>query len=228
MIRPSPSPSRRLAPRSSRPGRARPARRPGRVDQRARRRRHGRATSPAKIELLVDPPPDRPIEAEVHVTPRPVAEPRRPPRPDARRVARPRRAHARADAHPDAGPAAGARGREPVRPPGGHFITEVDHEWCAVAGTQMVLAAHGKAALTEAFQRKLASRIGEWESRRDSLNGGWGPVRDGLGPGGVRRPRATRSAPTRPGPTRCRTRPARSRRSMPRSSCSPGAAPTPG
>jgi hypothetical protein len=59
--------------------------------------------------------------------------------------------------------------------PDTHFITEVDHEWCAVAGTQIVLAAHGKAALTESFQHTLASRIGEWESRRDSINGGWGP-----------------------------------------------------
>ena len=59
--------------------------------------------------------------------------------------------------------------------PDAHFITEIDHEWCAVAGTQMVIAAHGQGPLTESFQKKLASQIGEWESRRDSLNGGWGP-----------------------------------------------------
>jgi hypothetical protein len=56
-----------------------------------------------------------------------------------------------------------------------HWITEIDHEWCAVAGTQMILAADGKAPLTRTFQKELAGRIGEWESRRDSLNGGWGP-----------------------------------------------------
>ena len=39
----------------------------------------------------------------------------------------------------------------------------------------MVLEIHGKAPLTLAFQKQLASRIGEWESRRDSHNGGWGP-----------------------------------------------------
>jgi hypothetical protein len=55
------------------------------------------------------------------------------------------------------------------------FISEWDHEWCAVAGTQMVLAIHGKAELTVASQKTLASQIGEWESRRDSRNGGWGP-----------------------------------------------------
>ena len=67
------------------------------------------------------------------------------------------------------------------------FITEIDKDWCAVAGTQMVLAMHGKAPLTEAFQPELAARIGEWESRRDSKNGGWGPVRHGEGARGVRR-----------------------------------------
>ncbi len=62
-----------------------------------------------------------------------------------------------------------------LRHPERWFISEWDNEWCAVAGTQMVLAIHGKAELTVAFQKSLASRIGEWESRRDSRNGGWGP-----------------------------------------------------
>ena len=55
------------------------------------------------------------------------------------------------------------------------FISEADKEQCAVAGTQMVLAMHDKAPLSNAFQEELAGRIGEWESRRDSRNGGWGP-----------------------------------------------------
>ena len=54
-------------------------------------------------------------------------------------------------------------------------MTEIDKEWCAVAGVQMVMALHGTADLGESFQRELAGRIDEWESRRDSLNGGWGP-----------------------------------------------------
>ena len=62
-----------------------------------------------------------------------------------------------------------------LRHPERWFISEEDNEWCAVAGTQIVLAIHGKAELTVAFQKTLASRIGEWESRRDSHNGGWGP-----------------------------------------------------
>jgi hypothetical protein len=40
---------------------------------------------------------------------------------------------------------------------------------------QMVLAIHGLADTSEAFQRRLAGRVNEWESRQDSLNGSWGP-----------------------------------------------------
>lgn len=113
----------------------------------------------AKIELIVHPPPDRPIEDVALVTPKPSV------------------------AVPTLAPGATATPlpeRKPVdvnlyKNPAKHWITEVDHTWCAVAGTQMVLAAYGKAPLTDAFQTELASRIGEWESRRDSHNGGWGP-----------------------------------------------------
>lgn len=130
-----------------------------------------------RIELIVDPPPDRPIEVEVRVTPPPTVAPTLPPSstiaPD-----------------PSAGPTPTPAPTPTPTPvpqrvkvdvnlyadPEAHFITEVTKDWCAVSGTQMVLAAHGKAPLTEAFQRQLASRIGEWESRRDSLNGDWGPA----------------------------------------------------
>ena len=44
-----------------------------------------------------------------------------------------------------------------------------------MAATQSVLAILGKADISDAFQQKLAGRIGEWESRRDSRDGGWGP-----------------------------------------------------
>jgi hypothetical protein len=56
------------------------------------------------------------------------------------------------------------------------FAHELDKTWCAVAGTQMVLAIHGKAPTTDDFQRQLARRIREWESREDSHNGNWGPA----------------------------------------------------
>jgi hypothetical protein len=56
------------------------------------------------------------------------------------------------------------------------FKHQVDKDWCAVAGTQMVLAMHGKGSTTDAFQQEIASRIGEWESWDDSHNGNWGPA----------------------------------------------------
>ena len=129
-----------------------------------------------RIELIVDPPPDRPIEATVRVTPRPSP----PPTPTPTPAPTPS-----GSLEPGATPAPTPT-PEPtpvrtkvdvtlLRHPERWFISEEDNEWCAVAGTQIVLAIHGKAELTVAFQKTLASRIGEWESRRDSHNGGWGP-----------------------------------------------------
>ena len=126
----------------------------------------------ARIELLIDPPPDRPIAAIVKVTPRPeVAETEAPPGPEEslapgatpRPTPTPKPERVKVDVNL-------------FKHPENHFISEeFNHEWCAVAGTQMVLEIHGKAPLTLNFQKDLASRIGEWESRRDSRNGGWGP-----------------------------------------------------
>ena len=129
-----------------------------------------------RIELIVDPPPDRPIEATVRVTPRPSPPPTPAPTPAPTPSG---------SLEPGATPAPTPT-PEPtpvrtkvdvtlLRHPERWFISEEDNEWCAVAGTQIVLAIHGKAELTVAFQKTLASRIGEWESRRDSHNGGWGP-----------------------------------------------------
>src|SRR4051794_3866671 len=122
----------------------------------------------ARVELFLDPPPDRPTR-DVRTTPRPSAQ---------------------ATATPTLAPGQTARPTPAVTPmpqraavdvnlltddPKDHFITEIDHEWCAVAATQIVMAMHGKAQLTHDFQRQLAARIAEWESVRDSRNGGWGP-----------------------------------------------------
>ena len=126
-----------------------------------------------RIELVIDPPPDRPIDEAELVTPRPSAT-------------------AVASSEPSVSLAPGATPpavptATPLPPrvavdvnllddPERAFITELDKDNCAPAGTQMVLAMHGRAPLTEAFQHELAGRIGEWESRRDSHNGGWGPA----------------------------------------------------
>ena len=134
----------------------------------------GRAENLARrIELLLDPPPDRPIDEAVLVTPRPAA-PATPAAPV------PTVSLAPGVTPPPAPTPTPPPAREEVdvdlsADPEAAFITEIDKDWCAVAGTQMVLAMHGAAPLTEAFQSQLAARIGEWESRRDSKNGGWGP-----------------------------------------------------
>ena len=129
-----------------------------------------------RIELLVDPPPDREIAAVVRVTPEPTVPPTASPA-----------------AEPVASPVPGAQTPAPPPTPTPRparvkvdvnllrdaeqaFISQDHKDWCAVAGTQMVLAVHGKADLTVPFQRRLADRIDEWESRRDSRNGGWGPA----------------------------------------------------
>ena len=56
------------------------------------------------------------------------------------------------------------------------FASQLTKDWCAVAGTQMVLAILGLADTSDEFQREIASRIDEWESWQDSHNGGWGPA----------------------------------------------------
>ncbi len=124
-----------------------------------------------RIELIIDPPPDRPIEAIVHVTPMPSLDPTPAPTvtasPDS------------SIAIPTPSPTVVPRINVDVNllaDPEAYFITEIDNEWCAVSGVQIVLAIHDKVALTKAVQKEIASRIGEWESRRDSLNGGWGPA----------------------------------------------------
>lgn len=121
-----------------------------------------------RVALALDPPPDRPIDEEVVVT----ATPTPSPAPTASLAAGETPAPTPEPTPPPP--------REPVDvdildAPKDAFIHQVDEKWCAVAGTQMVLAIHGRAPLTRAFQEELAGRIDEWESRRDSRNGGWGP-----------------------------------------------------
>jgi len=55
------------------------------------------------------------------------------------------------------------------------FAHELKETWCAPAGVQMTLAVLGLADTSNAFQRKLQSRVHEWESYRDAHDGLWGP-----------------------------------------------------
>ncbi len=128
-----------------------------------------------RIELAIDPPPDRPSVPTVVVTPRPTlpatpapsssllpsdedaaptTAPTDTPRPTPARVA------VDVDTVPDA---------EAV------FASQVAKDSCAPATVQMVLTIFGRGDPSEAFQRELVSRIDEWETWEDSHNGGWGP-----------------------------------------------------
>jgi hypothetical protein len=129
----------------------------------------------ARIELFLDPPPDRPTRPTVTVTP--------PPAPTATPSPRPTPT---GSVDPSAGPTpeptpVPTPARVPVdvdllTAPEVFFASQADSEWCAPAGTQMALAVLGLADTSDAFQRELAGRIDEWEAWEDSHNGGWGPA----------------------------------------------------
>jgi hypothetical protein len=123
-----------------------------------------------RIRLIVAPPPDRAIQATVDVT--------SPPAPTPEPVSATGAPGQALNPTPTPRP---TPVRKPVSvklhvDPGTMFASEVTDVFCAPAGTQIVLAIDGLADNSTAFQRKLAGRIGEWESRRDSRNGGWGPA----------------------------------------------------
>ena len=126
-----------------------------------------------KIDLIIDPPPDRPTVATVQVTPRPVATSS----PVASQGADVGRRVPGAGSH--AGAHAGTRAQavdvQLTASPKRDFISQQRKDWCAVAGTQIALAILGLVDNKEGTQRAIADRIREWESRRDSKNGGWGP-----------------------------------------------------
>ena len=154
-----------------------------------------------KIELLVDPPPDRAIAAAVRVTPEPEAIDDEDPGVD---EITPEPTVTPSVAPGETAPPAPTPTPRPqkvkvdvnlLKKPDKWFITQLDKESCAVAGTQMVIALHGKGNLSESFQHELERRIDEWESRRDSLNGGWGPAAMVM-PSRPTAPPATRSVPT--------------------------------
>jgi hypothetical protein len=120
----------------------------------------------ARIENFIDPPPDRSTIPTVVVTPEPspsatgtpVARPSDPPTPSPTALVRQPVDIAVVDDH------------EAV------FTSQINDKYCAVAGTQMVLSILGLGDPSDEFQAEIGSRIGEWESLDDSLNGGWGPA----------------------------------------------------
>ncbi len=68
------------------------------------------------------------------------------------------------------------------------FASQYTNDWCAVAGTQMVLAMHGVTDNSVRSQKLLAGKTRKYETRRDSHNGGWGPaaISEALADAGVK------------------------------------------
>lgn len=124
----------------------------------------------ARIDLILDPPPDRSIPPTVDVTPRPVVTPSPTPRRSIAPGATP-------EPTPSPTPAP-VRGPVDVRidtDPDAVFASQLTKDWCAPGGMQMVLTILGLGDTSEAFQRRLAGRVKEFESWQDSHNGSWGP-----------------------------------------------------
>jgi len=117
----------------------------------------------ARVENFVDPPPDRSTIPTVVVTPAPSIATVTP--------------HPSRSAPPSPTPVPRVALDISITPdPAAVFTSQINDKYCAVAGTQMVLTILGLGESGEAFQAEIGDRIGEWESRSDSLNGGWGPA----------------------------------------------------
>ena len=138
----------------------------------------------SRIETFIDPPPDRPVQDTVVVTPRPSATASPTPAPVAGgpTTIGPGELGAASRVTPTPAPV-----REPVNVQlvadhSAVFATQLTKDDCAVAATQMVLTMLGLGNTSDAFQQEIKGRISEWESVHDSLNGGWGPnaVREAL------------------------------------------------
>lgn len=129
----------------------------------------------ARMEVFLDPPPDRPTVPTVVVTPRPIASEAPPPTPDAI-AGDPNELPSRPAATSTPAPVREPVDVELVADYDAVFESQLTNEDCAVAGTQMVLAMLGLGPSTPEFQQEIKDRIGDWESLSDSLNGGWGPA----------------------------------------------------
>ena len=154
----------------------------------------------ARVDLVLHPPADRTTEPTVQITPPPdeiaddAADPSLgpdladaveiTPEPDPTTVSAPTADQGIRGTDPTmATPTATPRPRRrpvhltlKVADPHTMFAPQVENTMCAAAGMQMVLAMHGHAGTSPAFQRKLQGRLDEWESRSDAKAGGWGPA----------------------------------------------------
>jgi hypothetical protein len=124
----------------------------------------------ARVETIINPPPDRSTIPTVVVTPEPSPSPT--PRPTPAASDEPQ-------STPSPSPTPLVRTAVDVnlvQDAAAVFASQLTEKDCAVAGTQMVLTILGLGNTSAAFQTELHDRIGEWESWEDSHNGGWGPA----------------------------------------------------
>jgi hypothetical protein len=114
---------------------------------------------PTKATVLVTEPPEA-TPTPTPATPEPGATPSPTPPPTPTPTPAPKRVRMDVDIVDD---------------PDAVFVSELRADWCAVAGVQSALAILGLADTSDATQRKIASRVNEWEAYKDSHNGEWGP-----------------------------------------------------
>lgn len=131
--------------------------------------------------FIAGPPPARPIQATVRITPRPSA---------TAETATPITTAVPATLAPGAtpGPTPTPLPTPIPKPPRkavdfdiatdpeAVFKTELRKDWCSPAGVQMTLAQLGLVDTSDRVQVEIAGRVREWESSEDSRNGEWGPA----------------------------------------------------
>jgi len=140
----------------------------------------------ARVDLLLNPPPDRPIDDEVvesRVVPSPPPTPTPTPAESAAASVPVSASSSSPSRAPEPTPTP-APVRAPVDvdlladagiDPGKPFNSQVENDMCAPASVQIVLAMLGLAGTDDEFQLGLQRRVREWESWRDSHDGKWGP-----------------------------------------------------
>ncbi|MES2209059.1 MAG: C39 family peptidase [Chloroflexota bacterium] len=128
-----------------------------------------------RVELALDPPPDRPSVPTVVVTPRPVGPETASLLPSEAPTASTTAPTTTPTDTPRPTPARLAVDVNVVPDSERVFASQITKDWCSPATVQMVLTILGRGDPSEAFQRELVSRIDEWETWQDSHDGGWGP-----------------------------------------------------
>lgn len=123
--------------------------------------------------FLAGPVPDRQTPVTVRVTDPPATEP--PPTPPPPTGSPDPAATPTPTPEPTPEPVREAMDMRITDEPKAFFASQLTNDWCTPAALQMVLALHGLVDTSDRVQKEIAGRVREWEARRDSLDGKWGP-----------------------------------------------------